>query len=366
MGGGAETFQADAGFDFPIPSNALDLRIADFNGDGRPDIVATLHDSVSVLLNTTAPGSTTPTFAAHFDMQDTNSPVDPKAAIGDLNSDGRPDIVITRGGTNLLLYLNATDAGVTSPAFSRQLLTASQGARDVAIADFNADGKPDLAFRLLNSTDATQSTATVFLNTTPAMTSAPTFATPVDFPSPLGNSSQGVITALDANGDGKPDLATESNVLFNTTVAGAPVPTFAVGEAVPQMFTLRPTVTSADLNGDGKPDLVFGGKPLEVLLNLPSGLASTVLSVPPLRWDAVAADLDGDSRVDLVTANIDGSFSILLNTTPANAQTPTFAPSVDIPTRGSMAVALADFNGDGKLDVVVAEPDPNVTVFLAH
>jgi hypothetical protein len=364
-GGGAETF--DAGFDFAIAAAGFNVKAADLNADGKPDIVVLTTNSVSFLVNTTSVGSNTPTFAPYFDIQEVNGGLQ-KLAVGDLNSDGRPEVVAMRNGLTANLYVNSTDAGALVPSFAKQALTFAYPARDAVITDLNADGKPDLAVRVISAQDPLQSTATVLLNTTPASTFMPTFAMPVDFfaPSPA---SPGAITVGDFNGDGKPDLATDSFVLFNGTDAGALVPAFPTQAGTPTpVSTMRTTVVSADFNGDGRVDLAFGGGPTgEVLLNLSSGFVSTQLMTPGVPYGIATADFDGDGKPDLFTVGVSyQAFSILLNRTSANAQTPTFAPSVDTYTAGAWAGALADFNGDGKLDVVVTTPQSTVSVYLAQ
>jgi hypothetical protein len=362
-GGGAETF--DAGFAFAIAAQGFHVKSADLNADGKPDIVVSALNSVSFLLNTTSAGSTTPTFAPYFDIPEGSGGL-MKLAIGDLNSDGRPDVVSMRDTLTANMYVNSTDAGALVPSFSKQAVTFPISARAAAVVDLSADGKPDLAFRLINGPDT--STATVLLNTTPASTFTPTFTTPVDFIAP-SVSTAGVITAMDVNGDGKPDLATDNIVLVNSTDAGSLTPAFPTEVATPTpMSTSRTTGVSADFNGDGRADLAFGGTgTAEVLLNLASGFVSTQLTTPVPPYGIATADFDGDGRPDIFTANAAAqSFSILLNRTPANAQTPTFAPSVDTFTGGSWDGTVADFNGDGKLDVVVTTTQSTVVVYLGQ
>ena len=81
----------------------------------------------------------------------------------------------------------------------------------------------------------------------------------------------------------------------------------------------------------------------------------------------VAADIDGDGRLDLVVANAnDFSVAVLVNQTPPGSTTPSFALRRDFAVgQGPLTVAATDLNGDGKLDLLVANSlDDTVSVLL--
>ena len=85
------------------------MTAADVNGDGKPDlIVANDGDStVSVLLNTTAPGAATPSFAAQQTFATGSGPISVTAA--DFNGDGKPDLVVANlNGNTVSVLLNTT------------------------------------------------------------------------------------------------------------------------------------------------------------------------------------------------------------------------------------------------------------------
>jgi hypothetical protein len=121
-------------------------------------------NSVSVFLNTTAPGATVPTFAARLDFATGTAPH--SVAFGDLNGDGRPDLAVANSGftsgTTVSVLLNATGPGDGVPGFSaRQDFTVGTEPLAIAVGDVNGDGKPDLV-----AANYLSNTVSLLLNTT--------------------------------------------------------------------------------------------------------------------------------------------------------------------------------------------------------
>ena len=128
------------------------------------------------------------------------------AAIGDLNADGRPDIVVlsSQDGAlddRLYVFVNNGSGGFDAPnIIDLGSIIGSQNDRGVAIGDFNGDGKPDL---VVHTVDPSNTEHIWFL----AGKGDGTFATPVDRGS-YGDATQGIVryAAVDMNGDGRLDL----------------------------------------------------------------------------------------------------------------------------------------------------------------
>src|SRR5262249_51521203 len=121
------------------------VAVADVNGDGKPDLIAAGRFSVGVLLNTTATGASTPTFATPQTFA--GGIPSPCMAVADVNGDSKPDIVIGDPSVATVSeLLNTTVKGSTIATFAapRGFATASYGAQDLAVADVNGDGRPDL------------------------------------------------------------------------------------------------------------------------------------------------------------------------------------------------------------------------------
>ncbi len=354
---------------------------ADVNGDGKPDLMVANHDSntVSVLLNTTAPGASASSFATQQTYATGTTPASVTAA--DVNGDGKPDLIVANDGNNTVSVLtNTTAPGASSPSFATQQTFATGAySQSVTAADMNGDGKADLIVA-----NASSNTVSVLLNTTAAPTaSAPSFVAQQPFATgSTGSAPQSVLTA-DINGDGKPDLIVANNndntvsVLLNTTAPGAIIPSFATQHSF-ATGRCPYSVTAADVNGDGKPDLIAANQcetTVSVLLNTtapgastPSFAAQQTFTTGTSPISVTAADVNGDGKPDLITAD-EGSntLSVLLNTTTPGATTPSFATQQTFGTgHQPTSVTTADVNGDGKPDLIAVNSNSNTASVLLN
>ncbi len=362
---------------FATGTNPRFLVVGDFNGDGKPDLaIANFYgNTVSVLLNTTPVGATTPSFAQQQTFATGRGPH--SIAVGDFNGDGKPDLTVVNEFDNTAsVLLNTTPTGSANASFAPQQ-TFAVGDRPfkVAVGDFNGDGKSDLA--VANFTSATVS---VLLNTTPTGATTPSFAPQQTFAT---GSGANFVAVADFNGDGKPDLAVDNegpntvSVRLNTTPAGSATVSFA-----PQL--ILPTssypvfIAVGDLNGDGKPDLAVDDQPsniVSVALNTTASGATTPSFTPQRTFPVgggsasiAVGDFNSDGKLDLaVTNDHDGTLSVLLNSTPLGATTPSFTSQQTFATGIAPAQGVVgDFNGDGKPDLAVANDGSNTVSVLLN
>jgi len=314
LGNGDGTFQPVAvypsGGDWP-----LTVTIADLNGDGKLDIVevSELSNSVSVLM-----GNGDGTLQSPV----TYTPGGYGMAVGDLNRDGKPDIVVVDFGGGSVLLGNGDGT-------FRQGVSYNAGGNRAAIADLNSDGKLDVIV-----SDSQSGTIAVLMGNGDGTFQPPTFYG-------LGGYYLTHVAIGDVNGDGTPDLVL-TNCYDFSLCAGSVSVLFGNGDGTFQTPSNYDThgffpssVKIGDVNGDGKPDLVVanncddqmcsrqreGG--VALLLGHGDGTFGTAARLSggaTYTNDVVVADVNGDRMPDLVIANLfaspdnqEGSVGVLLN-----------------------------------------------------
>ena len=339
----AQSFAAKV--DYLTGSLPYSVAVGDFNSDGKPDLAVTTHDSdtVSVLRN-----NGDGTFAAKVDYPTNMSPT--SVTVGDFNVDGKPDLVVTYFiARQVSVFLNNGDGTFAAKADYSTILTSFA----LAVGDFNADGKPDLA--VVNGDGG----ASILLNNGDG-----TFAAIVRYTSPTSVIDS--IAVGDFNSDGKLDLviAAFSGVCFLLNNGNG---TFVA--KVDYITGVSPrAVAVGDFNSDGRPDLAMTNQntdTVSVLLNNGNGTFAAKVDYPTDMFPIPIAvgDFNSDGKPDLVVGSINSDrVSVFFNNGDG-----TFAAKVDYITGASpRAVAVGDFNSDGKLDLVVANTNSGTVSILLN
>jgi hypothetical protein len=328
------------------------IATADVNGDGKPDLISTNGSGITVLLGGGSKGQFTGGRNYYY-QGTTNTPT--ALAVADVNGDGKPDVIVANdpgdggfwGNTpSISVFLNN---GNRTFGAAQTYYVLPEDARSLVVGDFNGDGRVDIVAGGYKS-------VTVLLNIGgQTFWSAQTYS----FPYTAGG---GVSVAVaDFNGDGKPDIvATEYydstvNVLLNkgdgTGTFGAPR-VYAVGG-------FATSVAVGDFNGDGKPDLAVttvtasgttNTYAVRVLQNLGDGtgaFGSARTYVVGGGAAVAVGDFNHDGKLDIVTTGAE--MDVLLNNGDG-----TFGTAQKVGPAGS-AVVVADWNGDGFPDL--AESD---------
>src|SRR4028119_332206 len=125
--------------DFPTGNGPFSVSIGDFNGDGSPDVAVTnrYSNTTSILINTTPTGATAPTFSPKVDFTAGVSPI--PVSIGDFNGDGAPDVAVANiSSYTISILLNTTATGASTPTFAPKVdFPAGPRPRSLSIGDFN-------------------------------------------------------------------------------------------------------------------------------------------------------------------------------------------------------------------------------------
>lgn len=339
------------------------LALADFNEDGKPDLAIAANERLYAMLGngdgsfTSAPDSPIPIPSPPYD--NFASPYVGPVAAGDFNHSGHAGLAVGEIFNEAAVILDGFGNGTFATSSAAFAEASGEPISAVETADFNGDGNLDLAlFSSLGGISvadlgygdgAFNAAGNLYA---PGLTAA--------------------AAASDFNGDGRLDVATtgaDGMAVFLGTGDG----TFMQANGSPiSLGQSLSAIVAGDFNGDGKRDLAvtdYSSNVVYVLLGNGDGTFQppTTIAVGNEPDAIVAGDFNNDGKLDLAIANYgDETVTLLLGNGDG-----TFTPASGSPYpvgKNPWAIVAADFNGDGKLDLAVANAagngDGSVSILL--
>ncbi|QOY91296.1 FG-GAP-like repeat-containing protein [Paludibaculum fermentans] len=338
---------------FALPRSATIMVNADFNGDGISDLVMAngTAGGASIVLGSATGVPAAPT-AIPLPPTNGRKPTVTSILVADFNTDGKQDLALVLDGGTSVSILNGKGDGTFDAPISRP---TPAPVTVVAVGDFNGDGQLDLAGTVQSGANPPISTLMIFLAAG-------------GFYLPAGSLTIGTnVTQLevgDFNKDGKLDFLALDKGVFGSVngsislIAGNgngsfqnPVSLAATGQTTRMQL--------GDLNGDGITDVIAGGQTpsysfrLFELLGKQGGGFEPVVQIPTAfgPQDIGIGDLNGDGIPDLAIPHCcgDTSLGFYQGVGDGTFGAETFLPVISSPN----ILKLIDYDGDGRLDVVI-------------
>lgn len=315
----------------------------DFNGDGNQDVAVmpSPGNVVRVFL-----GHGDGTFAGPVNIAD-GLPSAGDLQVGDFNGDDKSDIVVANGDSVAVLL------GKSSGIFASPIVTKTGlGAPDhlvLALGDVNRDSHLDIA-----ANDTFGSSQVLLGAGTGHFTLEPTF-TSANLPDAVPTG----IAISDFTGDGIPDLAISTNADVSAFFLGQTCLIPGYGDGTFNLNSM--TCTSApyvfgqmlEANLNGKPDLVFASDPLTVQFNNGKGIL-TQSTYATGGGPMALGDFTGDGRQDIVEGTL-GGVQVVVNSGSGVLRAPLSISDIAGPWTASMIMNSSNFNGDGYADLAVVD-----------
>lgn len=352
--------------DFTTGGTPYKAAIADFDGDLKVDVAVTntFTNNFSVFRNISTAGSiSASSFESKVDFNATGNQF--PIAAGDLDGDGRIDVVVANaGGVGTLSVLRNTSSTGNLSFDSKVDFSTGSNPLGLLIGDVDGDGKQDLIVGNYND-----NTISILQNTsTQGVINVSSFAARVDF---VSSSGPQALAFSDLDLDGKKDIVVANSnsnsisVFRNTSVAGTINSASLATRIDFGTSSIVESVCAGDFDGDGKEDIVatnFGTNTVSVFRNThitgpaSSGtLAAKVdFSTGTFQSEVKVADINGDGRLDIIVDDASTNIAVLRNTATAGViNSGSFASKIDYPIAvNASGVEVGDVDGDGKPEII--------------
>lgn len=333
----------------PLPEQDYEMHpVADYNGDGRPDLLLLRDQNPHMLLIV---GTGSQTLGSPVEI----SVLSQSGVFADIDGNGLPDYVYRLLDQVLCHY----DIGVT-PGNPPVVLDAPEGIEIWGVTgtvELEPGAGSDLLVRAYRSHILTD----IMLWTRPGHEDARLFqlgSVAID------SRDDGVFLAVDPDGDGRNDLVVGDHRITTFFNRNCPVPTPLSVSTVDMTSSLALHTIAEDLNGDGRAEMVtVHGTLLTLTSGDPAaGWVNQTVDIPGGGWMAAAADPEGDGSVWIVCASTRGSLWSFR--TEGGVLTPGQVITLADPA-ALYSIAAADLDGDGADEVVAMDRSGFIRIFGA-
>jgi len=360
---GISNIDFDTQIDLYSGNGLYDLCLCDLDGDLLNDIAAANAEDIkiSIFKNSSTPGNIS-AVKTQISLNATTLNV----TCGDINGDGKPELVYSEGNNGNRIFILENNSTPGTLSFSvKTIVINSINSKRIAIRDLDLNGFPELII-----TDQAQNQVAILKNTT--NNGVLSFDQNITILVVANAGSTAGLEVEDLNGDRRPEIIVNQFLTdgggFYVATNNSTTGTIAFSDF--QQFQTTGTFVNlkvGDLNGDNKPDIAatkFLSNTVSIFINNTTKGSSTFDFSAPNSfntdqdpWGIDFADLDGDSKKDIIVATVGSNLSISIlhnNSTPGNLDFPKVNVPVSFINRN---ITSGDIDGDGKPDIVFASVD---------